>query len=408
MLILAFNIQPVKASGTIYIRVDGSIDPPDAPISTVDNITYTLTGNITSDTDGIVIERDNVVVDGADYSITGSGSGNGITFTGRNNVTVRNTDIRAFYLGIWLDHSSDCIVFENNITMNQKGIMLAYSSNNSVSHDRVETNFDYGISLYYSNQNNLSSNIASNNDLGFWVESSTENNISHNKVTANSDYGIKLVDTSSNNIISENEVMNQPCGIDLYRTNSNHVLANNITGNSEYGIALERDDCFNNTISENNVADNYYGIALYSSSNNLIYHNSFFNNAYQASSNALGNVWDDGYPSGGNYWSDYNGTDIHSGPYQNETGSDGIGDTPYVIDANNKDGYPLGVFGVHLLGDLNHDGIVDVLDAIQAASAFGSSPGHPNWNSQADLNNDDVIDIFDLIILAGNFGKTTA
>jgi len=43
-LTLALNIQPVKASGTIYIRADGSIDPPTAPISTDDNVTYTFTG----------------------------------------------------------------------------------------------------------------------------------------------------------------------------------------------------------------------------------------------------------------------------------------------------------------------------------------------------------------------------
>jgi hypothetical protein len=53
------------------------------------------------------------------------------------------------------------------------------------------------------------------------------------------------------------------------------------------------------------------------------------------------NTWDDGYPSGGNYWSDYNGIDVKSGSYQNETGSDGVGDTPYIIDANNTDHYPL-------------------------------------------------------------------
>ena len=61
MLTLAFNIQPVKASGTIYVRADGSIDPPDAPILTVDNITYTFAGNIN---DSIVVERDNIVLMG--------------------------------------------------------------------------------------------------------------------------------------------------------------------------------------------------------------------------------------------------------------------------------------------------------------------------------------------------------
>lgn len=53
------------------------------------------------------------------------------------------------------------------------------------------------------------------------------------------------------------------------------------------------------------------------------------------------NIFLDCYPSGGNHWTDYSGTDSYRGPYQNETGSDGIGDTPYVIDENNIDTYPL-------------------------------------------------------------------
>jgi hypothetical protein len=58
------------------------------------------------------------------------------------------------------------------------------------------------------------------------------------------------------------------------------------------------------------------------------------------------NVWDDGYPSGGNYWSDYAGVDEKSGPGQNLTGSDGIGDTHYIIDGNNRDRYPLMIHDV--------------------------------------------------------------
>ena len=53
------------------------------------------------------------------------------------------------------------------------------------------------------------------------------------------------------------------------------------------------------------------------------------------------NTWDDGYPSGGNYWSDYADIDQYCGPYQNETGPDGIWDHPYEIDENNIDHYPI-------------------------------------------------------------------
>ena len=52
------------------------------------------------------------------------------------------------------------------------------------------------------------------------------------------------------------------------------------------------------------------------------------------------NFWDNSYPSGGNYWSDYTGVDLYWGPNQDQPGSDGIGDTPYIIDDDNQDNYP--------------------------------------------------------------------
>lgn len=87
-----------------------------------------------------------------------------------------------------------------------------------------------------------------------------------------------------------------------------------------------------NVVSGNNITESGdYGVSL-SSANNWIYQNNFVNNTHQACSTLIGstNIWNIGYE--GNYWSDYNGTD---------TNHDGIGDTAYVIDANNTDYYPL-------------------------------------------------------------------
>ena len=70
--------------------------------------------------------------------------------------------------------------------------------------------------------------------------------------------------------------------------------------------------------------------------------NNFIDNTNQTYLYQSSNTWDHGYPSGGNYWSDYAGVDSFSGPYQNETGGDGIGDTPYnVTDTVQQDRYPL-------------------------------------------------------------------
>jgi parallel beta-helix repeat protein len=110
---------------------------------------------------------------------------------------------------------------------------------------------------------------------------------------------------------------------------------NGNTVNGSIGILL--DSSSNNTVSGNDVeANSIWGIVLSDSSSNMIYHNNFVGNAVQASVQYAyapepTNTWDNGYPSGGNYWSDYKGTDFYSGPYQNMTGSDGIGDTAYAI-----------------------------------------------------------------------------
>jgi len=158
-------------------------------------------------------------------------------------------------------------------------------------------------------------------------------------------------------------------------------------------------------MNENLIRQNGFGIRLFLSDANHIYHNSFVDNPTQAlTDQSYINLWDNFYPSGGNYWTDYDGADLHSGPNQDENDNDGIGDTLHTINENNQDNYPL--MKPYRFGDLNDDKKVDIKDVATAALAFGSYPGHPKWNWVADVNYDNKTDIKDIALVASNFGKT--
>jgi parallel beta-helix repeat protein len=336
MLTLAFNIQSVKASGTIYIRADGSIDPPTAPIYTEDNITYTFTDNIY---DEIMVERSNIIVDGNGYTVHGTGFGTGLYLYGIGNVTIKRANIKGFKCGIHLEISYFNTISGNNIINNGLyGILLHESSNNSIFGNDVATNNWYGVSLYKSSSNSIfGNNIANNWENGIRLDESLNNNISGNNI-ANNEGGISLYKSSNNSIFGNEIITNHWHGIQLlFKTSSNNsIFRNNITANHKSGIRFFYDP-INNVIFENNIANNEYGIRFFSASNNIFYHNNFIENTYQAKANLYVNVWDDGYPSGGNYWSDYE--DRY--PDAEELDDSGIWDTPYVIDENNQDNYPL-------------------------------------------------------------------
>jgi parallel beta-helix repeat protein len=367
MLTLAFNIQTVKASGTVYIRADGSIDPPTAPISTVDNVTYTFTGNIN---DSIVVERSNIIIDGNGYTLQGTGSGTGIDLTYRSNVTVANATIKNFEYGVWLESSNYNSITANNITENNYDGIYLYGSSNTVSGNNITANSGYGIYIdMYSSNNTVSGNtITANSYDGISIEMYSSNNIvTENTITGNNGDGIILYEPS-NITVSRNNITNNEYGIFFWWSFDNIISGNNII-NNDVGIYLHGSS--NNSMTENNIANNGCGIELVASSDNNIYHNNFVNNPYPVYDLSRDhpevpssiNTWDDGYPSGGNYWSDYEGVDEKSDSNQDQPGSDGVGDTAYAIDVNNTDRYPLiapiNVFDADTWNEVNY--YVDVV-----------------------------------------------
>jgi parallel beta-helix repeat protein len=211
---------------------------------------------------------------------------------------------------------------------------------------------DYADIMLSAASCSISGNVLTSSFAGVDLSgSAADNSIIGNEVTNNS-WGIYIgayspanpTGVASGNSVIGNDMTDNNEGVGIGNLAcDNSITGNNITANSAGLVLFESP--YDNNITENTINKNAVGVNLRmigsSAYNNVFYHNNFIGNGLQVMSGGQANVWDNGYPSGGNYWSDYKGTDLLNGPYQNQTGSDGIGDTAYVIDANNIDRYPL-------------------------------------------------------------------
>ena len=335
LLVSLPEIGMVKAEGTIYIRADGTVEGTDK-IQRDGNV-YTFTDDIC---DSIIVEKDDVVIDGAGYSLQGAGSGTGMSLTSRSSVTIKNIEIKAFSNGISLNSSSNKnnIISRNNITNNRFGIRFWLASNNTISGNNITKN-DYGIYLESSSNNNINDNNVTSNDYGiflfdvhtnvlrnnrmennncnfnivadfvndidasntvdgkpiyYWVEEQDKTvpsdagyvaltrctNITvQNLNLTNNWQGIRLASTTDSTI-TRNIIKDNDAGIILWDSLNNTVFQNVIANN---GIGIRIDGIFpvysqNNRIYGNNITNNDVGIYLWDSSNNTIYRNHIANN----------------------------------------------------------------------------------------------------------------------------------
>ncbi len=181
----------------------------------------------------------------------------------------------------------------------------------------------------------------------------------------------------------------------IYITNTTKInVVDNIITNTQYPINLKNST--RNTVIGNTIIGNDVGIQFLDqhSSNNTIYHNNFINNSWQVSNFGATNTWDNRCE--GNYWTNYNGTDLDG---------DGTGDAPYVIDGNNTDNHPL-MNRYWNPADVNHDLKVNIYDVVLICITYGSTPLDSNWNCHCDIAESyGVIDIYDVVTACANYGK---
>lgn len=224
--------------------------------------------------------------------------------------------------------SNNCTISGFTIMNGSLGILMEAANNNTITDNCVKYNKYIHIPLY----------LCIGCDQGICLRASKNNIIANNDISYNEGDGLLLGCSSPYNTIANNSIVNnEDNGITTCPAmvvtpgppfaSSNIITNNTISLNHNNGICLYKSP--NNTITNNSIFNNWDdGINLELSSNNTIYHNNFINNTEQACDDAT-NFWDNDYPSGGNYWSDYKCT-----------GNPSNGSQPYNISGDTQDRYP--------------------------------------------------------------------
>ncbi len=232
---------------------------------------------------------------------------------------------------------------------------------------------------------------------GIIIDGGSENKIIGNEIHEIPGNGISIR-SSIDNLIMQNSVSTQGIGLNLSGCHFNNMYNN-------FFISTSSSECMklwtshNNTIERNTFHPDsgLETISLHNSSNNSIWHNQLnltghYGPAVNVDENSTNNVWDNG--SEGNYWSNYNGTDLDN---------DGIGDTNLPWEG--VDNYPL-MNPYWNPGDIDHDLDVDIFDVVQAAVAYDSTPSDTNWNPHCDIAEPyGIIDIFDIVTISSSYGE---
>ena len=339
-----------------FVRSNGEIDPPTLPIQRIGNC-YILTNNIVNYT--LEIQRSNVVLDGAGFTIQGVYAlrFDALTLSSVNNVTIKDLKLNLFNNGIVLENTSQ-ISLNNNRVDSQTCVTLLNVDRSDISDNTLSGK---GFCIYGSGVDNclINYNYIEGRAVGLILSNS--NNITNNLIETPTGISIQFGgynDSCNYNTISDNTIFvdnpsGVPSGIGIFDGSSyNLVFRNKITGcySTFDASSIIVSNSHDNIFYENSFANSQVGVLLDGywasmaavdkptlSVNNTFFSNNFLNVPQSVKFNnaASLNNWDNG--SIGNYWSDY----FTKYPQAKEIGNSAVGNTSYSLNANNTDNYPL-------------------------------------------------------------------
>ncbi len=321
------------------------------------------------------------------------------------NGTIENLTAHDSDMGVFVAESRDITMTRDNFTLDEWGVVVGSSSRVAITDGRFPGIANASIMLSQATEARLSGNVFESR--GIWIEGDRLPHYSSHEITRDNLLGGKPVayyrdsanidldgaslgqlivanctDVRARNLtiaeaytgiemayvdrasVSSSNLSANVVSVDLFQASNVTATGNSFRQNRQGGVQAA---AFRNvTFSANAFSGSPFGIYLYSGDSLTVAGNDFIDNgrglwiAYASAGRVYHNnfvrspsgedyewtwdiAWDDGYPSGGNYWSDYNGTDRCSGPAQDVCGNpDGFGDTPYgPLYSGVDDRYPL-------------------------------------------------------------------
>lgn len=260
-----------------------------------------------------------------------------------SDVNMTDTDI-----GVQMGYVSDVVLTDVNVSNCLNGIRIYDCSELFLLDSHIHNNHGwvegYGLQLEYGVEVAVVGNTFESNAMdAINIVSTVDLTIAQNEVVSNYQ-GINLYSENYYTTVERNNVTGSTYDGIVFTGGSHAIIVgNNASGNGWRGVYVGFTDNVN--VIGNNLSDNRWGVMMNYAYSCNVYHNNFWQSTeYQAEEiNECVVSWNNGYPSGGNFWSDYVGLDQYGGPAQDQAGSDGMGDSPYKFppDFVVEDRYPL-------------------------------------------------------------------